>query len=156
VTAVRAITVRRPWSTCIASTQPGAKRIENRGAGTSHRGILLIHEGRTADADAYTDPRVVGLLDPGPDDHMAAGMGAVIAVANLVDVHDRAEHGCCSPWGENWHCGPRSVRWAVHLVLADVRPLPRPVLCGGALGVWTPSETVAAQALRQIPQAVTR
>lgn len=155
--AVRAITVRAPWSRCIASTKPGAKRVENRGAGTNYRGTLLIHEGKTpADQSAFYDLRVVSLIAPDLDAHLSAGAGAIIAVADLVDVHGRAEAGCCKPWGEDWHVGPRTTGWAVHLVLEDVRPLARPVPCRGALGLWTPPEDVTAQVLWQIPQQVAR
>ncbi|MEV2239470.1 hypothetical protein [Micromonospora sp. NPDC049891] len=143
--AVRAITIRRPWAPCIASTAPGAKRVENRGALTHHRGTLLIHEGTKVEADAYADPRVVSLLDPGQDDHTVAGAGAVIAVATLADAHHAAAGGCCEPWGEIWYHGPTRTVRAVHLVLADVRPLPRPVPCWGALGLWTPSPDVLAE-----------
>lgn len=151
---VRAITIRTPWSSCIASNQPGAKRVENRGAGTSHRGILLIHEGKTVDVDAFADRRVADLLTPHRDAHEQPGVGAVIAVAQLTDVHYAAGGGCCAPWGEIWHHGPKSVVRAVHLVLADVRPLARPVPARGALGLWTPPEDVTAQVLWQIPTAV--
>lgn len=156
MTEVRAITVHAPWSRCIASTDPAAKRIENRGAGTDHRGMLLIHEGQKVDVAAYADPRVVGLLDPNPDAYTMPGAGAVIAVANLVDAHGRALTGCCRPWGENWHHGPRSNRWAVHLVLADVRPLARPVPCRGALGLWTPPADVIAAVNAQLAEAGAR
>lgn len=151
---VRAITIRKPWSTCIASTESGAKRVENRGAGTNFRGMLLIHEGKTTDVDAFADRRVAELLTPHRDAPEQAGAGAVIAVARLTDVHYAASGGCCAPWGEIWHHGPKSVVRAMHLVLANVRPLARPVPCRGALGLWTPPEDVAAQVLWQIPKQV--
>ncbi|MFG2046179.1 hypothetical protein ACGFIW_01945 [Micromonospora sp. NPDC048935] len=154
--AIKAITVRKPWSTCIASTNAGAKRVENRGAGTNHRGILLIHEGKTADVDAFADRRVAELLTPHRDAPEQPGAGAVIAVAALTDVHYAAGGDCCAPWGEIWHHGPNRVGRAVHLVLADVRPLDRPVPCRGALGLWAPPEDVVARVLWQVPAAVTR
>ncbi len=153
---VRAITIRRPWSTCIASTEPGAKRVENRGALTGHRGMLLIHEGVAVDADAYRfDMRVVALLNPEMDAHLTeVGAGAVIAVADLVDAHIAEDiptltgpaGTCCEPWGERTYNG----RPARHLVLDNVRPLPKPVPCRGALGLWTPPEDVTAQVLSQL------
>jgi hypothetical protein len=139
----RAITVSEPWASCIAVDAPGAKRVENRGAVTNWRGPLLIHSGKKADVRADADPRVVALH--GRDPRVGRPLGAVIAVAELVEAHHAHPAGCCQPWGELWHHGPRSTRQAVHLVLDNVRPLGRPVYCRGALGVWTPTrETVEA------------
>jgi len=151
----RAITVQEPWASCIATTADAAKRVENRGAGTEWRGPLLIHAGRKVDVHAESDPRVRALR--GANASAGRPLGAVIAVAELVDVHHAelidVNHthpaGCCQPWGELWHHGPRSTRQAVHLVLTRVRPLKHPVHCRGALGVWTPTaktvEAVTAQ-----------
>ncbi|MDG4791956.1 hypothetical protein O7626_39780 [Micromonospora sp. WMMD1102] len=139
---MRGITVRYPWAACIATGLPGAKRVENRGATTAYRGALLVHAGKTADVKADTDPRVMNLF--GRDPRLGWPTGCVIAVANLVDAHQANLDGCCKPWGEDWHYGPRSARIATHLVLADVRRLPRPVPCRGALGLWTPPADVIA------------
>lgn len=139
---MRAITVRLPWAACIAVDQPGAKRIENRGQSTTYRGQLLIHSGKAVSAEADTDPRVVDLL--GQDPRLGWPTGCVIAVASLVDAHQADPDGCCKPWGEDWHYGPRSARIATHLVLSDVCRLPRPVPARGALWMWTPTAEVLA------------
>lgn len=151
MTAHRGITVQEPWASCIASTAPGAKRVENRGAGTDWRGPLLIHSGKKSDVRADSDPRVVALW--GSDPRVGKPLGAVIAVAELVDVHHAHPNGCCLPWGERWHHGPRSTRQAVHLVLDNVRPLGRPVYCRGALGVWTPTPEVVEAVTAQLDAA---
>lgn len=150
MTAVRALTVQDPWISCIVSDAPGAKRVENRGSGTSYRGPLLLHVGKAVNEDAWRDLRVQSLLGSDPS---ACGQprGAVVAVADLVDVHpNRNGDRCCQPWGEAMHVGPRSVRWAMHLVLKNVRRLDRPVYCRGALGLWVPSAEVVEQVHAQM------
>ena len=62
--AVKAISVREPWASCIRSQAPGAKRVENRGAGTDWRGPLLIHTGKRINVPADSDPRVMALRGP--------------------------------------------------------------------------------------------
>jgi hypothetical protein len=120
----KAITIRQPWARCIAV---GAKTVENRGRPVQYRGRIAIHAGRTADVAADHDPRVVRLY--GPDPRIGAPVGAVIAVADLVDCHKAApsttDETCCAPWGERYHQGPsrRVVAW--HLVLANVVALDR-------------------------------
>jgi hypothetical protein len=163
---VRAITVRQPWAWAIAR---GKKNIENRSQSTKHRGTLLIHAGqgwsdrgahdhRIAEACVSTWPAVPG-SDPGARASIAeaiarAGLrrefyagglwsgGAVIAVAQLVDVHPDAE--CCRPWGESDYQEASGRRRTVvhHLVLEDVVPLDEPVPARGALGMWRPPSDV--------------
>lgn len=117
--ALKALTIWQPWAECIAT---GAKTIENRTRPFGHRGPLAIHAGRRHDPWAEHDPLVRATLR-GPAD--ALPVGAVIAVAELVDCHP--DHGCCRPWGEpGTH----------HLVLTDIRRLPRPVPARGHLGLW--------------------
>lgn len=61
-------------------------------------------------------------------------VGAVVAVARLVDCHP--DDGPCTPWSAEG-------QW--HWVLDDVQPLPVPVPCRGALSLWTvPADVLAA------------
>jgi hypothetical protein len=55
--------------------------------------------------------------------------GAVVAVADLTDIH--THDGRCTPWSE---IGQN------HWVLDNVEALTTPVPWTGALGLWTPSE----------------
>ncbi|GGM26651.1 hypothetical protein GCM10011608_09380 [Micromonospora sonchi] len=152
---MKAITVREPWASCIAS---GAKTIENRASGTNYRGPLLVHTSQQIDTPAIFDPRVQKALNlrQGSVSHFDHGM--VIAVADLVDVHDAdtiptltGEPGtCCEPWGQRMH----GVRVAKHLVLANVRRLAKPVSARGALGLWTPDEHVVGQVRHELSEAV--
>jgi hypothetical protein len=143
---VRAITIREPWASCIAT---GTKQIENRASGTTWRGTLLIHTSQQINTPALFDPRVQKALDINAGSITGFDHGVIIAVADLVDVHDAdsiptltGEPGtCCEPWGERLH----GHRQAKHLVLANVRRLAKPVPARGALGLWKPSRQVIAQ-----------
>lgn len=152
-TAVRAITIREPWASLIAA---GRKTIENRSAGTTHRGTLYIHASRTIDTPALTDPRVTRTIgDPTETAHRTAG--TILAVADLTDVHTAqdvptllGEPGtCCTPWGERRHSG----RPARHLVLDNIRLLPEPFEAAGALGLWTPADWLVEQVTEQLAKA---
>ncbi|MET0415801.1 MAG: hypothetical protein ABW022_07250 [Actinoplanes sp.] len=151
---MRAITVRQPWAHAVAV---GAKTVENRSQNTVYRGEIAIHAARTVDTPAVHDSRIMkvfgaaaGLVEP---------LGAIIAVAELVDCHRAAQPGfpadgtCCSPWGNRVH----NERPAFHLMLAHVRRLAEPVSCRGYLHVgWAVPESVAAEVRSQLLTEVTR
>ncbi|MFI6228574.1 hypothetical protein ACIBCR_14835 [Micromonospora echinospora] len=150
---MKSITIRQPWASAIALDHANAKRIENRVRPTSYRGLVAIHAGKTPDVAADRDPRIVRLF--GRDPRVGMPVGAVIAVAELIDCHqavwEKASQLCCAPWGEDYL--PRA--W--HLVLDNVRCLPQPVPARGALSVpWTLPADVAAQVEAQLAEAVTR
>lgn len=139
---MKAITIRQPWAWAVAI---GAKTIENRTRGTSYRGPLAIHAGRTWSARGGGSQLVqAALADAGirppiePDFHSRVfAYGAVIALAELVDSHP--DTGCCRPWGESQYeeAGGRTRTVLHHLVLEDIRALTPPVPARGALGLWT-------------------
>jgi hypothetical protein len=146
--AARGITVRQPWAWAIAV---GAKLVENRSAGfpRAYTGPLLIHAGLALSARGNTDNRVLNLADEHPAHDVR---GAVIAVAELADIHPDA--GCCRPWGESEYVGSDQQlhRGVTHLVLENVVRLQEPVQHRGALGLWRPNE----QALELIGAQVGR
>lgn len=149
---MRAITVRPPWSGFIAA---GVKTVENRGRNVAYRGEIAIHGGRAVDSGAYNDPRVQEAFDAVTSAN--AARGAIVAVAELVDCHDAeqphpADATCCWPWGDRrYGDGP-----AWHLVLRDVRMVPEPVSCRGALPIgWTVPADVEAQVRAQLAGVVT-
>lgn len=162
---MRAITILEPWASCIAV---GAKTVENRSFYTSYRGPMLIHTSKKLDTAAALDGRVRAALWPGLStaEVFAAlnrlDRGEIIAVAELVDVHEAAtiptllggSGTCCEPWGEHLHAGNMS-RPAKHLVLANVRRLANPVPARGSLGLWTPDEHTIARVRFELRQAVT-
>ena len=130
----RCLTLRQPWATWVAL---GVKPIENRTRKVKRRGPILIHAGLGFDEDAWGrvgTPRKFPPLRSVP-------AGAIIAAASITDCHEA--DGCCSPWGEQ---GAGIFHWA----LADVRRLPEPVPCKGALGFWRPDTATLAAVLRQI------
>ncbi|OLS99365.1 hypothetical protein BJF90_39330 [Pseudonocardia sp. CNS-004] len=116
--ATKALTIWQPWAECIAT---GAKTVENRRRPFGYRGPLAIHAGLRRDHRAESWPQMRAIVGD-PD---ALVTGALVAVAELVDCH--LDAGCCRPWGE---------ADAVHLVLANIRRLPRPVPARGQRGLW--------------------
>lgn len=156
---MKAITVRQPWALHIIQS---GKDIENRtrNIAGSYRGPLAIHAGLRADEDALR------ALPGRPPNGIPRVFhyGAFIGVADLIDVHgsgtcarsdpDR-ENGYipCSPWAQyrfergEWH--QPQLR---HLVLANPRPLTRPIPYRGRLGCWTVPDDVATQITEGLSQ----
>ncbi|THV40578.1 hypothetical protein [Glycomyces buryatensis] len=135
---MRAFTVRPPWPDLIAR---GGKTIENRVRRTNYTGPVAVHAGKTlAVAEWEWARKTFGpILIPRKDNLV---LGAVVAVADLVDCHaagwpSACNTAACKSWGEMggdiWH-------W----VLADVRPLAEPVPARGQLGLWTPDPDLTA------------
>ncbi|RKR92839.1 hypothetical protein BDK92_7321 [Micromonospora pisi] len=150
---MKAITVQQPWASCIATTAPGAKRVENRGQSTTYRGPILIHAGASISKTGEADYRCIRIW--GTDPAHGRPMRAVLAVADLVDAH-RAENRCCRPWGEEWYETRRGTLPAAHLVLDHVRVLDQPIPARGALGLWTPEPHLVSAVQQQLALAVTR
>lgn len=118
---IRALTVRQPWASTIALKQP---EVRNENYYDDHRGTLLIHAGPRFDSDAVVSLRRAGVnvpLDP--------PTRAIIAVADLVDVH-RGDGRCCAKLGH-----PQSWHWA----LRNISAVKEPVACPrGGERLWTP------------------
>lgn len=149
---MRGLTVRQPWAWAIAR---GGKNIENRTVRWRYRGALAIHAAvnwspprSSTEALAAAWSRVHGRRVPMRPASKAFVYGAVIAVAELVDVHPQTaacDPEVCAPWGEASYTaadGGRRVA-IVHLVLVDVQPV-APVPCVGFLGLWTVPDDVRA------------
>jgi hypothetical protein len=154
---MKAITIKQPWAWAIAA---GYKTIENRTTNWSYRGPLAIHAGRHDSRRGWESPLIQAAFDDWRAQHGApfdahltghvpptAVTGAIIAVADLVDIHPvpKPPHPpCCQPWGEQvyLHLGKAKLG-LVHLVLADARQITPPIDCTGALGLWTPPTDIA-------------
>jgi hypothetical protein len=178
---VKAITVQQPWAWAIAE---GHKPVENRGQVTHHLGPIAIHAGlKVADASLPDREACVALdraggrgnvwdprrfpppLRPASTMLPTLAVGAVIAVAELVDCHPAVsipampghpEHTCCAPWGDALYETKRGPVTAWHLVLTDVKRLREPVPCRGEVRVpWELPEDVAAEVDGQLAEAVT-
>jgi hypothetical protein len=157
-TVVKALTIKQPWAWAITE----GKTIENRTWCTGWRGTLLIHAGLGRDTTANIAEHsltaaarleqlggIRGFWKPtnrancqapaaGPP---AMALGAVIAVATLADCH-REQDGCCAPWGQIGVC---------HWQLTNIRPLPAPLPCRGALSLWKPAPDLLAAIATHVP-----
>lgn len=125
---MRALTVQQPWAWAIFN----GKNVENRTALWAYRGPLAIHAGLRASARGFGDRRILA-IDRGNKAVHEIVYGAIIGLVDLVDVHPDA--GCCRPWGESTYGTRRQI---THLVLERPREFAEPILCKGALGLWTP------------------
>ena len=143
---MKACTVQQPHACALAA---GWKPTENRGHTVKHRGEFAIHSGLAVSDYPLPSPAAADVFEQlggyaglwrAGDKHGGheyegpplLALGAVIAVADLVDVHPAVGGPggvCCSPWGQARHGAAR--RPAHHLVLANVRALSRPVPCRG-------------------------
>lgn len=120
---MRALTLIQPWLELIVSH---GKRTENRTYGTPYRGLLALH------ASARSDKPMIRAMQSEGWSFPALPIGAVVAVAELVDVHSADDSACrCDAWAET---GPRIHHW----VLDVVQALPDPIRCPGARRLWTP------------------
>jgi hypothetical protein len=161
---VRALTIKQPWAFFVAHC---GKSCENRPRQMRYRGPLAIHAGaysgwdRAAESDLtalaawreYATVPATGRL-AAPLTRANAfpyfTFGAVIAMAVATGCHHSDE--CMLPEhlvppGGYTGCSRWAVRGQWHIELADVRTLPEPVPCRGALGLWhLPPE--AEQAVR--------
>jgi hypothetical protein len=165
---MKALTLTQPWATLIAV---GAKTIETRSWGTGYRGPLAIHAAkgfgelkdraglqaicaRPAFYQALIGAVEAGLLTVPAVDSLPRG--AIVAVAELVSVWKAhlIPDVLTLEWGTRdgtWRMTPqerafgdyRAGRWA--WLLANVRRLPEPVSCKGALSLWElPADVLAA------------
>jgi hypothetical protein len=145
---VRGLTLWQPWAQGIACR---LKRMETRSWRTDYRGPLLIHAAKSryqvADharlvhaARAALGTGAAGVLRF----EMNPPLGCAVALVNLTD---------CVPIGR--HHGPLDLehyfgdytlgRWAWHLM--DCRPLPEPIPCPGARGLWNVPEELQRRVL---------
>lgn len=143
--SVKCLSVRQPWAWAIASA---GKTIENRTRQTKHRGLLAIHAGKAVDRAALDAPSILeAVADCGFEiDEATSTLGAVVAVAELVSCHPAY---WCEDWGSEGRCSPWALPDSWHWGLANVHPLPVPVPCRGALGLWNLPEDVERAVMAQ-------
>jgi len=130
---VRVLSIRQPWAWAIST---GRKKIENRTWGTAYRGTVYIHASLRRDTKAVRDLKRKMRITV-PDD---LPTGAIIAVAALTGVVE----GVAGKRFGKWFGGPKG------LVLANVRPLKKPVPASGKLGLWRPSPQLRRAVARQL------
>lgn len=159
---LRALTLTQPWASLVAI---GAKSIETRSWGTSYRGPLAIHASKrfpVEDRDLFQeepfwsalrrpDPRYPG--SPRFEDWYSLPIGAIVAVANLhrverIHVNGDGRSGLAR---SEILVGEPELSFGDYLpgrfgwVLSNVHPLPEPVPCRGALGLWRVPDPVLAE-----------
>ena len=155
---MKALTMTQPWATLVAV---GENSIETRSWGTSYRGSLAIHSAKGFPRDARElcgrSPYREGLRRHGYEDALSLPLGAVIAVAELVDVikftrgtlgdvRARAQKGEFPPHEADFgDFSPGRYGW----FLEDVRALREPIPARGMLGLWEVSEDTQARINRQ-------
>lgn len=137
---MKALTVQQPWAWAIMH---GGKLVENRTQLWGYRGILAIHAGARRSERGMQDPRILqaarsstGPTHPDLEPHLQ--YGAILGLIEVIHTHP-ATANCCPPWGETEYVehGGRHRRNVVHMVLENPQPLPEPIACRGALGLWT-------------------
>jgi hypothetical protein len=147
-----ALTLWRPWTTCITGG-PGsrgieeqlAKRVENRTWATRYRGELWLHAGTRFDDAAFDwlyDTIVGAYLSSDPADHPTG----VVALVDVVDVCTRQlDQGAGIDFFGKTCCGDWAAAGQAHWNFTNVRVLPEPVPCRGGQRLWRlPADVEAA------------
>ena len=124
---MRAISIQQPWAWAIVYA---GKDVENRTWNSHYRGSLAIHAPAKSQRDHWW-PR--GVQRPDEDD---LHLSAIIGTVDLIDVVERSR--------SKWFGGPFG------LVLANPRPLLRPISCKGGLGLWAVPENLLRSIRRQL------
>lgn len=137
---MRAITICQPYAhlICLPDTDVRHKRIENRTWPTMYRGPLAIHAGKSQQWLDLEDGEDGKPFDASYDLPLSVmTFGAVVAIAKLVlcasvESIQSGKYNDIHPWArEHQHAnGP----WC--FVLADVKPLERPIPWRGAQGFF--------------------
>jgi hypothetical protein len=138
---VKALTICQPYAhlICLPSIDDRHKRVENRKWFTGYRGPLAIHAGKSrewldldeAGNDVAYDVAVTDLV-----------FGAVVCVVDLIDcvhvdkVNEFGRHGTGLPKSLSWMVEHQHTNGPFCFVLANVRVLREPLVCGGSQGLW--------------------
>jgi hypothetical protein len=142
---VKALTICQPWAEFILR---GLKPVENRTWPTSHRGLVLIHAGKSR--EWLTEQRLYGggLMPDGSKipAECELDFGALVGVAELASCVELAAIPAAAR--TPFHAGP----WCWEL--RNVRRFAKPIACRGAQGLWHyPTPLVAAAIETATPAA---
>lgn len=156
---MKGLTLTQPWATLVAI---GAKRIETRSWQTSYRGPLAIHAGaglgpvggeRGLMELCRAEPFRSTLLGAGILGTPELPRGAIVAVVNLDSIWRLMAGGIegfsPQPPANELAFGnyaPGRFGW----LLGAIKPLPEPVPCRGAQGLWNVPAEVQAQIRAQL------
>lgn len=135
MTIIPALSVTRPWPTFIASR---LKPIENRTWTTSYRGPMWLHAANSWQGAALDFASQLGIeIGSWEKRDYPTGIVALVDLVDICDAHNsRPARGC--------ECGPWAMIGQYHWRIGNVRPLPAPVPCKGALKLWAPPAEVLA------------
>ena len=130
---MKALTVCAGWAE-LFFLPDNAKDVENRSWQTSHRGSLLIHEGKSRkeieNARDYCDYIGVSFVEP-------SVFGAIIGMVDVV--------GCDRLSTSRWAM-PSHYHWKI----ANPRLFAEPISCKGSLLLWTPSIEIMEKVEEQL------
>jgi hypothetical protein len=137
VVEVKALTLTQPWASAIAL---GYKHVETRSWQTAYRGPIAIHAAKGFPSWAKDFARTERGCGRYPDGSIP--LSAVVATANLVRI-ERTENVADELSGLERLYGDYS--WGRFAwFLEDVRALPEPIGCRGALGLWNVDDALLA------------
>lgn len=133
---MKALSIRQPWAWAILNA---GKDIENRDWRSDFRGVIAVHASKSVTKLEYEDARDFMIAHIGVDvanklSESTLAFGAIIGTVEIVDCVDWSP----SQWAVGSYC----------FVLSNPKPLIKPVLCKGALGLWD----VPAEILSQIKE----
>lgn len=168
---MKALSLTQPWATLIAI---GAKRIETRSWSTRHRGDIAIHAAKglgpvggqrglkeQCGVEPFCSVLNAAIKRHGAQywqgegvlkrhaEHPFMPLGAIVAVAHLNAVHETSLLLSHELEGHEKAFGnyePGRFGW----LLTNVRALPEPIPCRGALSLWSVPEDVEARVREQL------
>lgn len=127
---LKALSIKHPWAWLILS---GDKDIENRTWEARYMvgKRFAIHVSRKVDERAYSELAKHSIQVPRPQDFIT--LGNIVGTAVLDKIVTESD--------SFWFSGPYG------FVLKDVRELPKPIPCRGALGFWKVPEGIEMEIL---------
>ncbi len=132
---MKALSIKQPWVHAILHE---GKDVENRSWQRDFRGWVALH----ASAKPIRDEKF-------PRGHQVPPLedldySAICGIARVVDMVTKSR----SKWFHRPDDGEVNYGW----VLADVKPLAKPIPCKGALGLWDVPPKVLKELQRQFPK----
>lgn len=127
---MRCLSVRQPWAWAICV---GEKTVENRSQKTPYRGLVAIHAGSSKQGVNYAAKYAKG----GTFDPKTFEVGAIIGIADLVDVVPLSESLESNDWASGPYC------WCFE----NARMLSEPIPFKGKLNLFSLPADVSATVL---------
>ncbi|MFO0680524.1 MAG: ASCH domain-containing protein [Sandaracinus sp.] len=134
----RCLAIRQPYAWAIVM---GAKDIENRSWSTTHRGQIVI-QASTTKAEVNATTKHFKPQKP-PVTTVPFEYGALIGVADLVDVVPLTPELEANPWAYGTYC----------FRLANARVFDEPIVAKGKLNLYHLDDALDAQVRERLPRA---